>query len=253
MGSKKLNKYGLSRSIPAPTKRAVRQECGYGCVICGSAIYQYEHFKPEWHKAMAHSISGIALLCGRCHDYVTRRIWSKNLVEEARAHPKSCQIGHAIGELEGPSSRESFTISMGGCEFIKPRSILRILGIELLTVRPPEAPGAPMRISGAFFTKSGKLAFEIDDNEFRGKGDNWDIETVGRKITVRTAPGSIALQLRVIGRNHLAVDRLDMLYADIQILANQRGIWIGEDNKEGISYRGSIVEADCAIDISRIT
>lgn len=38
-----INKYGLTRDIPASVKRAVRQRDGFGCVICGLGIYTYEH------------------------------------------------------------------------------------------------------------------------------------------------------------------------------------------------------------------
>lgn len=30
-----INKQGISRDIPDPIKRDVRQRCGFGCVICG--------------------------------------------------------------------------------------------------------------------------------------------------------------------------------------------------------------------------
>lgn len=32
-----------ARSIPAQIKHSVRQRCGFGCVICGSPIYEYDH------------------------------------------------------------------------------------------------------------------------------------------------------------------------------------------------------------------
>ena len=48
------NQYDLSREIPADVKRAVRQACGYGCVICGSAIIEYEHVDPTFNEAREH-------------------------------------------------------------------------------------------------------------------------------------------------------------------------------------------------------
>lgn len=36
-----------SRNIPLPIQREVRQRCGFGCVICGMPLYEYEHME-EW-------------------------------------------------------------------------------------------------------------------------------------------------------------------------------------------------------------
>ncbi|GAH43227.1 unnamed protein product, partial [marine sediment metagenome] len=49
------NQYGLSRYIPLEIKRAVRQKCGFGCVVCGSTIYQYHHFDPPFNEAKQHN------------------------------------------------------------------------------------------------------------------------------------------------------------------------------------------------------
>jgi hypothetical protein len=68
------NKYGLSRVIPADIAREIRKRCGFGCVNCGSALYHYEHMIPEFSEASQHIAEKITLLCGTCHDYVTRGI-----------------------------------------------------------------------------------------------------------------------------------------------------------------------------------
>jgi len=40
------NKFGLSRTIPEAIKSQIRRDDGYGCVVCGNALYQYEHIDP---------------------------------------------------------------------------------------------------------------------------------------------------------------------------------------------------------------
>ena len=45
------NQHGLSRSIPEDVKQHVRQECGFGCVICGNIIIDYEHIDPGFAEA----------------------------------------------------------------------------------------------------------------------------------------------------------------------------------------------------------
>ena len=59
------NKFELSRTIPEPIKRQIRQDSGFGCVICGLGIIQYEHVDPEFHLAKIHDPSKMTLLCPR--------------------------------------------------------------------------------------------------------------------------------------------------------------------------------------------
>ena len=32
-----------SRNMPLPIQREVRQRCGFGCVVCGLPLYEYDH------------------------------------------------------------------------------------------------------------------------------------------------------------------------------------------------------------------
>jgi hypothetical protein len=81
MGASGKNRFGLSRDIPRGIKREVRRRSGFGCVICGCAIFEYEHVDPPFSEAKQHDPSGITLLCGQCHSYVTRGVWSKDKVQ----------------------------------------------------------------------------------------------------------------------------------------------------------------------------
>ena len=43
-------------------KREVRQRCGFGCVICGYPIYEYDHILG-WAKVKRHLTMKITILC----------------------------------------------------------------------------------------------------------------------------------------------------------------------------------------------
>jgi hypothetical protein len=89
----KVNKHGLARYIPSDIQRQIRQECGFGCVICGAAFYDYEHIEPEFADAREHNPAAMALLCGGCHARVTRKRLSKASVWAARKNPCCLQQG----------------------------------------------------------------------------------------------------------------------------------------------------------------
>lgn len=55
----RVNKYGLKDTISSLVKREVRQRCGFGCVNCGNAVYQYEHLDPTFAEAKELNRPGI--------------------------------------------------------------------------------------------------------------------------------------------------------------------------------------------------
>jgi hypothetical protein len=58
------NLYGVPREPLEEVSLAVRQECGFGCVVCGEIPCVYDHFDPEFSDLKEeHKSSGIALLC----------------------------------------------------------------------------------------------------------------------------------------------------------------------------------------------
>ena len=180
----------------------------FGCVCCGSAIYQYEHVDPPFAEAMAHEPDKIALLCGCCHDCVTKGLWSKDKVKEAMQAPKCLAAGFSFGAFDVGTAWPE--VVLGDCQCQETRAILVVYGERLLEVEPPEAASAPFRLSGRFYGEAGGLIFEIVRNEWRGPISNWDIELAGPRITIRSGPRRIALMIRADPPNKLVVERLEM-------------------------------------------
>lgn len=65
------NRFGLGRYIPPEIRRLLRKEAGYGCVICGNIIIEYEHIEPEFKDALEHDPNKMTILCPGCHANVT--------------------------------------------------------------------------------------------------------------------------------------------------------------------------------------
>ncbi|MDF1662763.1 MAG: HNH endonuclease [Planctomycetota bacterium] len=172
------NQHGLSRYIPLPVQREIRQRCGFGCARCGSAIYQYEHIDPPYSEAKSHDPKKITLLCGGCHDKVTRKFLSKNTVSKDNEDPICRRQGFASEWFDVGVDHPSITI--GGTTLASCDEILTINNEIILGIEPPEELGSPYRISGKFYNEKGTLLFEIDRNEFKGTLEAWDIETKGR-------------------------------------------------------------------------
>ena len=213
-----MNKYGLTRNIPSPVKRIIRQDCGFGCVICGNAIFQYEHIDPEFINAKEHNPEKIALLCGSCHDKVTRGIWSKQKVKDARRNPICKQKGFSNFLVD--VSHDEFIVEIGKTKFINLHTIIEIDGLQILGIQYPEEPNEPPMISAKFFDRENTEVASIVENEWKGSIEAFDIEAIGQRIKVRNAKRKIDLVIHFVPPNLLKVESLNLHYNNTKIIGN---------------------------------
>jgi hypothetical protein len=212
------NKYGLDRDIPPDIKRTVRQRCGFGCVVCGLGIFEYEHVDPEFSEAKEHNAEKIALLCSQCHSKVTRGYWSKEKIQKAMHNPLCRQEGYAKEVFDFCEGYPS--LQFGGSLLSNCPIPIQVSGQPLFKIEKPEQEGGPFRLSGIFCDAKGKNTLQIIENEWIASSDNWDVEVSGGAITIREAPRKIHLRLTVEPPQKLVVERLDMMLNDMKFEAN---------------------------------
>ena len=213
---KEVNKHGLSRYIESSIEQIIRKDCGFGCVICGDAIYTYEHIDPEFNEAVEHDPEKIALLCSGCHDKVTRGFWSKRKVLEARKKPFCLQQGFSHFHFDIDQEQE-FTVKIGDLEFVDLQSIIEIDGETILSVNPPEEAVAPLRVSAKFYDRNNNQIAEIRENEWLGNSEAFDIEATGGKFRIRSALYKIDLLIRAGLPNSLIIEQIDLAFNNTRI------------------------------------
>ncbi|WP_139026526.1 HNH endonuclease [Achromobacter arsenitoxydans] len=246
---KTANRYGLSRTIPSETKREVRQRCGFGCVVCGNAIVEYEHFEPEFKDAKKHDATGIILLCTACHGRKTRRLLSKETIREHIAAPASREQGFASDVFD--TNGEHPRVTLGDIEAFEVETLLKIEGERVLWVEPPEQPGSPFRLNAHFKTKGGSTLFQITDNEWKAPSDNWDVQMEANRITIRAARGEIALVLRTVPPDALHVERLVCEHRGWKIEAHLGRAVIFSKGDQVFTTNGMVLErVDTAVEVS---
>lgn len=209
----KVNKHGLAREIPSDVKRSVRQRCGFGCVFCGKALVHYDHFAPEFADAVKHDPAGITLLCAGHHD--EKRAGLSNVdVALANDDPFCRRDGFSWSELR---FRQPLTVSIGQIRARECRDIIRVYGFSLLRIEAPGGDGGPAMVSARFNDPdSGQLA-RIVKNEVRNRAaGSWDIETVGRTTTYRSAHRALSLQMEKVSDQELRISRLRMSFMDYE-------------------------------------
>lgn len=211
------NRYGLRRDIPEGIKRAVRQRCRFGCVKCGAAVYQYEHFDPPFKDAREHRSEGITLLCGTCHDQVTRGLWSRELVAQCDRNPYCANHAPSMFlDLQVP-----LDLLIGAILFSATGDLLTIDGETLLRFDTRDGEG--MALSATIPGDDGTPAVRIDRNELVFCAPTWDVTVVGSKISVRRGPRETVLELVVYPPHGLHLTRLDLAFRNVALVSDDKG------------------------------
>ncbi len=203
-----VNKHGLSRDIPSDVKLAVRQACGFGCVVCGASVIEYEHIDPEFHEARSHDVDSIALLCSTCHSNVTRKFWSKEKIRAARNAPHCKQTGFSWGHFDFGDQHPA--IRFAGVTFRRCTIPVAVSGLPVFQIEGPEIASGPFRLSANFTDDTGRPILEIRQNEWHAIADIWDQEFSGGRILIRDKARSQCLILRAEPPHGIAIEKLHM-------------------------------------------
>lgn len=241
------NKYGLSRDIGDPIKREIRQRSGFGCVICGSCMIDYEHVDPEFANARSHDPNKITLLCPMCHGKVTRNLISKSRVKLAMENPKCKQQGFSFEEFD-PAMTHPF-VKFAGVTLKNCNIPIEVNGLPLFLIEPPEESGAPYRLSATFCDQSGFPSLLIRRNEWRTSSSQWDVTLINGRITIRSGHRKISLQMLFVPAEGIIVEKVDMKLLNYHFLGNQETLTITQPNGGKISLSNCISD-NCHIGLS---
>jgi hypothetical protein len=221
------NRFGLSRHIPASVTLDVRRRSKFGCVNCRCAIYQYEHIDPQFADAQSHNSENICLLCGGCHDSVTRGRLSKETIRH-----KYQKIQTSVNERRPfeqlDLSASALSVSLGSCIFHQAKALFRINGENIVSINPPSNGAAFPTLSGIFYDRFGIESFRIIENTWEGRIDSWDIEVVGSAVTIKAEAGRIALKLVISPPDHVTITHLDMYKDNCHIVCKDGELLVGQ-------------------------
>lgn len=100
----------LTRRPPALVARQLRQEAGFGCVVCGCPILEYHHI-VEWSEQHHHDVKDMVAVCPTHH--AEFGIQSQAKAYAAKANPFNIRRKQFRGLLRSSNSTRAFKL---GCQ-----------------------------------------------------------------------------------------------------------------------------------------
>jgi hypothetical protein len=161
--------------------------------------------------------------------------------------PAAKVSGFAFSDLEAQTSHPYVVI--GGMTLKNCRTPVEVRGIPLIRMEEAENPGGPYQVSASFFDDRGMPSLFIRRNEWQIAARSWDVEAAGGRITVRTGPGEIALQLLLDPGQGVVVERLRMHCAGHFFEANHSQLEVVSPSGGRMSFTGCLADG-CNVGLS---
>jgi trigger factor len=205
--------------IPPKIKLQVRQRCGFGCVVCGAPVYQYDHIK-DYAKEKKHEAENITLLCPSDHQDKTNKLLPLSKVHEANANPANKQTGQSAPRKYHYAGNDKPTIVLGDVGFNDPErdfAAIMIDGVPMVGFRFVHGR-ALLQLN--LFDAENNLVLQVVDNELIYSVDIWDVEFKGSVLTIRQKERHILLRIRFDPENNMVeIDRGMLQYngAEVEI------------------------------------
>lgn len=176
-------------TVPAEIERALRQEAGFGCCVCGLPIVEYHHIIPYAH-CLAHNVEDMICLCPNHHKEAAttpqkeQRRW--------KAKPVNLLRGNVDGLLKAYQTVAA--IDAGTVQFIGEGCIARIDKRELLRIDLDEA--GRILLTADLLDKQNRNLVSIERNHWRsGEPNLWDIRAGSRTLEIRQRHGEVLLSI----------------------------------------------------------
>lgn len=220
MLNKSINKHGLKRYIPSDIREKIRKNSGFGCVICGCVLVDYEHIDPEFHDAKEHDPDNMTLLCISCHGRVTRKLISKKSVWDAKSNPKALQNGY-VHDLLFVNTAD-MEIKIGNSYSKNTKLILTIYGKPIIWFEPPLVKGEPSKLCAIFYDDNGSAISYINRNQFTAFSTNQDIRSEATNLSIKSN-GIKCLAMNREGGEVLHISKMQARYLDKLVTIDKDG------------------------------
>jgi len=217
-----------SRNIPLPIQREVRQRCGFGCVICGMPLYEYEHMEG-WAIVQRHNADEITLLCDQHHREKTAGLLPKEAVCAANGNPYNLREGISKPyDLHFSGKQAEVLIGGNGftCEDQGYGTAMIPISVDGTPLIGFILADDHLLLNLVIFDEFNCPVLHIKNNQLFYSTSPWDIQLVGKKLSVREARRKILIEIEFQPPNKVVINRGRFLRNGVEILVRPTNILI---------------------------
>ena len=178
-------------------------------MLCGLPLCEYDHLDP-YSQVHEHDPDNLVLLCPGHHAEKTKGFLSYEAVAEANENPRNRQTGESFpfGLRYGGGHCEAI---IGGSRHVWPDLEDGVITMPLLVDDTPivafRAEDERLLLTVQLFNEDNELLVQVVDNELVFSADQWDVEFVGRELTVRHAPREIFVAIKFDPPGRVVLER----------------------------------------------
>lgn len=219
-----------SRNIPEPVKREVRRRCGFGCVLCGFPLYEYEHMLG-WANVKRHVADEITLLCDQHHKERTNGWLPIEDVTRHNADPFNLRTGVSAPYTLRYSAAE-VKVTIGSNEFkYSPEAGGRMAPVIIDALAPIvfAFEQGHMLLSVVLFDEYNQVVLQVEDNQLVYAVHQWDVQLVGRNLILRHGEGDILIDLLFEPPGGIKFQRGRLLYNGVEFLVHPDYLWCSNE------------------------
>lgn len=212
-----------NRNIPLPIQREVRKRCGFGCVVCGLPLYEYDHLKG-WATVHEHVAEDITLLCDQHHREVTSGLLPRDSVIAANKSPYNLRSGvssslplHYEGNFcEVNIGGNIFTTFSEG-EFTASMPLL-IDNIPLIGFVMQDGQ---LLLNVNIFDEFNQIVLKIVNNHLFYSITPWDISFIGRNLIIREGHRKFLINILFEPPNKVFISKGRFLCNGVELIINE--------------------------------
>jgi hypothetical protein len=182
--------------IPASMRRQVRQQCYFGCVICGCPLYEYDHV-VDYAEVKEHTADNLVLLCRQHHGDKTAGRLSRERVVEAQKNPFN--KGRSFTTPYRLEPNRTVEILLGSnsasCSFPDGNGLHEILWINGFSFFRLHSENGWLTVSFSLTDGAGYTLLHVEQGEIIIAADVWDYKYEGTRLQVRWALKEILIDM----------------------------------------------------------
>lgn len=182
--------------IPSDIRRQVRQRDGFGCVHCGSPVYDYEHF-VEYSIVKEHRADNIYLLCLPLHRKKGKRV-PRNVIDRWRKNPFNRSREETAPDAQWFSGPH-YSLAMADSKLtITNGKSAAALVVEQTTLVGFTSDDGALLLNVLLEDEKGTSLLRIDQGELTmSTVENWDVDWLSSSLLqISQSLGDVSLRMR---------------------------------------------------------